>query len=269
MELTGKKYTGKKFTRRDWRAFLATRRGTVAVAAACALLAATILIVAMQHYRHSVSSEGNQDTVLVAGGLIQKGTSGEAIASEQLFKPTSIAAKQASAGAVADTAQLHGKVAAQDIYPGQQLTAAEFTVAGGLAGQLAPAQRAMTVPVDAAHGLVGQIHSGDHVDVYAGFELEPANGGRNRPVLRLLMSNIQVLKAGSESGGGLGSGQSQTNVTLNVNDAQAGPLAFAADNGKVWLVLRPANTTATAPSSIVTIQSLLLGSTAIPAGGKQ
>jgi hypothetical protein len=57
-------------------------------------------------------------------------------------------------------------------------------------------------------------------------------------------------------------------VTLDVTEAQAGPLAFSADNGKVWLVLRPANTSSTAPSSIVTVQSLLLGSTAIPTGGK-
>ena len=267
MELASKKYTGKNFTGKDWRAFLATRQGTVLVAVACALVAAGILIFAMQRYRHSVSSEGNHETVLVASGVIQKGTSGDAIASEQLFKPASIAAKQVSAGAVADTAQLRGKVAAQDIYPGQQLTAAEFAGAGGLAGQLAPAQRAMTISVDTAHGMVGQIHNGDHVDVYGAFDLEPANGGRNHPVVRLLMSNVQVLKAPSESGGGLGGAQ-QTSVTLNVSDAQAGPLAFAADNGKVWLVLRPANTSATAPSSIVTIQSLLVGSTAIPAGGK-
>jgi Flp pilus assembly protein CpaB len=264
MELTGKNYT-----RRDWRSFLATRRGTVIVATACALIAAGILIFAMARYRHSVSSEGGQETVLVAGGLIQKGTSGDAIAGEQLFRPSSIATKQVSTGAIADTAQLHGKVAAQDIFPGQQLTAAEFTASGGLIGQLAPSQRAVTIPVDSAHGMVGQIHDGDHVDVYAAFELEPESGGRSHPVLRLLMSNVQVLKAAGESGGGLGSGSGQkADVTLNVTDAQAGPLAFAADNGKLWLVLRAANTSVTAPSSIVTIQSLLLGSTAIPSGGK-
>jgi Flp pilus assembly protein CpaB len=240
----------------------------VIVATACALIAAGILIFAMARYRHSLNSEGGQETVLVAGGLIQKGTSGDAIASEQLFRPSSIATKQVSTGAIADTAQLHGKVAAQDIYPGQQLTAAELTASGGLIGQLAPSQRAVTIPVDSAHGMVGQIHDGDHVDVYAAFELEPESGGRNHPVLRLLMSNVQVLKAASESGGGLGGGSGKADVTLNVTDAQAGPLAFAADNGKLWLVLRPANTSVTAPSSIVTVQSLLLGSTAIPSGGK-
>jgi len=261
MELTGKNYT-----RNDWRSFLATRRGTVLVALACGIVAAGILIFAMARYRHSVNAEGKQQTVLVASGVIQKGTSGDAIASEQLFKPSSILAKQVSAGAILDTAALHGKVAAQDIEPGQQLTAADFTASGGLTGQLAPAQRAVTIPVDTPHGMVGQIHTGDHVDVYASFDVEPLHGGRNHPVVRLLMSNIQVLKAGGETGGGLAASQ-QTNATLNVNDVQAAPLAFAADNGKVWLVLRPANTTVNPPSPVITVETLLQGSTAIPAGG--
>lgn len=266
MELTGNNYT-----RKDWRSFLATRRGTMLVAGVCAIVAAGILIFAMQRYRHNVSSEGNPETVFVASGLIQKGTAGDAIASGQLFKPTSIATKQVTAGAIADTSQLHGKVAAADIYPGQQLTASDFTAGGGLAASLAPAQRAMTITMDSAHGMVGQIHDGDHVDVYAGLDLEPLSG-RNRPVLRLLMSNVAVLKAGGSAGsGGLGSNPQtqQANVTLNVKDDQVGALAFAADNGKVWLVLRPANSTSTAPPSIVSVESLLLGSVPVTSGGKR
>src|SRR5437660_9792567 len=97
MELAGRNYT-----RNDWRSFLATRRGTVLVALACGIVAAGILIFAMARYRHSVNAEGKQETVLVASGVIQKGTSGTAIASEQLFKPSSILAKQVSAGAILD-----------------------------------------------------------------------------------------------------------------------------------------------------------------------
>lgn len=265
MELTGKNYT-----RKDWRSLLATRRGTVLVAGVCAIVAAGILIFAMQRYRHNVNSEGTPQTVFVASSLIQKGTAGDAIASQQLFKPTSITGKQVTAGAIADTSQLHGKVAAADIRPGQQLTASDFTAGGGLPAQLAPDERAMAITVDTAHGMVGQIHDGDHVDVYAGFDLEPPTG-RNRPVLRLLMGNVPVLRAGSSGSGGLGGGNpqtQQTNVTLNVKDDQAGPLAFAADNGKVWLVLRPANTTSTAPPSIISVESLLLGTRPVTSGGK-
>jgi Flp pilus assembly protein CpaB len=253
VELTGNRYAGG-----GWRKLLATRRGTVLVATVCALVAGGILVFAMSRYRHSVNAENNPETVFVASGLIQKGTSGDAIASGQLFKPTTIASKQVSTGAIADASQLRGKVAVADILRGQQLTAAEFTASGGLTSQLSSNQRAMTIAVDASHGMVGQVHDGDHVDVYGDLEL----GRRGESFVRLLVANAPVLKAAAEnSGSGLGSGGSQTrqnnNVTLNVNDDQAGVLAYASDNGKVWLVLRPANATSAGDSSLVTVQTLL------------
>jgi Flp pilus assembly protein CpaB len=254
--------TGNNYTRSDWRKLLATRRGTVLVAAACALVAAGILIFAMARYRHNVNSEGAPETVLVASGLIQKGTSGDAIASEQLFKSTTVATKQASTGVFIDTAQLHGKVAAADIYPGQQLTAADFTTGGGLTSELAPDQRAITVTLDSQHGMIGQLHAGDHVDVYAGLSAQPG-ASRTTQVLRLLMSNIDVLVAAkSGEGGGLTGSNPQNqngNVTLRVAAGQAGELAYAADTGNVWLVLRPANATSTSSAAITTTQSLLQG----------
>jgi Flp pilus assembly protein CpaB len=263
---------GKNYSRNDWRKLLATRRGTILVAGVCALVAAGILLLAMNRYRQNVNTSGNQETVFVANGLIQKGTPGDALAGEQLFTSTSIAVKQVSAGAIADTAQLHGKVAAADIYPGQQLTASDFTANGGLAARLARSQRAITVTLDQAHGMVGQVHSGDHVDVYAGVSFEPRNG-HSEPALRLLMSDVQVLQAGAATSGGLGASQnpssSFSNVTLNVSDTQAGALAYASDNGKVWLVLRPANATTSTPSSAVTAQSLLLGNRPVGAGGSK
>src|SRR2546421_3804868 len=98
--------TGKNYTRNDWRKMLSTRRGTVFVAGVCAAVAALILVVAMNGYRQSVNTAGNPATVLVAGSLIQKGTSGDAVAAGQLFKPTTVASKQVTSGAFADSAQL-------------------------------------------------------------------------------------------------------------------------------------------------------------------
>jgi Flp pilus assembly protein CpaB len=264
MELTTRKYGG-----RDWRKLLTTRQGTVAVAAACAIVAAGILIFAMNRYRHNVSNEGSPHTVLVATGLIQKGTAGDAIAGGALFKPTSIPGKQVSTGAIADTSVLRGKVAATDIYPGQQLTAADFTASGGLVSQLAPAQRAMTVTVTSARGLVGQVETGDRVDVYA--DVESTNHGGGYVVL--LMSNVLVLKAPNAQSHVLGSPESanqEGTATLNVNDSQAGELAYAADNGKLWLALRPANATlAPNAAGAVTGTTLLQGRKPATPGGER
>ena len=195
MELTSNRY------RKDWRRLLATRRATVLVGVACAVVAAGVLIAAMSSYRSSVSAGGNAETVLVATQTIPKNTSGAAIASQGLFRPTHIAAKQVTAGAIADAAAVQGKVAVHDIYPGEQLTAADFAAGGGLAASLAPSQRAMTVTLDAQHGMIGQLQDGDHVDVYAGVDLAQNTGGVNRPVLRLLMSNVVVLKAAAATSG--------------------------------------------------------------------
>jgi pilus assembly protein CpaB len=208
--------------------------------------------------------------VLVATQEIPKNTPGAAIASEGFFKPTQIAAKQVTAGALADAGALQGKVAAQDIYPGEQLTAADFAAGGGLTASLAPTQRAMTVSLDAEHGMIGQLHDGDHVDVYAGVDLAQNAGGVNRPVLRLLMSNVVVLQAATSNGGSLGGGgnaNSTAQVTLRVDDSEAAELAFAADNGKVWLALRPGNASAPPAPALTDVQSFLSASQPIAAGG--
>jgi Flp pilus assembly protein CpaB len=264
MELTGKKYV-----KRDWRRVLATRRGTVLVAVACALVAAGVLVYAMSKYRSSVDASGNPETVYVATRAIPKNTSGDAIAAQGMFKPTEILARQVTAGAIVDASLMRGKVAARDINPGEQLTAADFTASPGLPAQLAPAQRAMTLTLDAEHGMLGLVNTGDHVDVYAGVQLDSL-GGRTTVELRRLLSNVVVLKAGASASSGVGasSSNSTSQVTLNVPDSAAGAIAFAADNGKIWLALRPPNATSTPQPPAVTVQSLLLGSKALSNGGQ-
>lgn len=264
MELSSNRY------RKDWRRLLATRRATVLVGVACAVVAAGVLIAAMSSYRSSVSAGGNAETVLVATQTIPKNTSGAAIASQGLFRPTHIAAKQVTAGAIADAAAVQGKVAVHDIYPGEQLTAADFAAGGGLAASLAPSQRAMTVTLDAQHGMIGQLQDGDHVDVYAGVDLAQNTGGVNRPVLRLLMSNVVVLKAAAATSGtsGVGANPNTTaQVTLKVDDSEAAQVAFAADNGKLWLALRPGNAAAPPAPALTDVQSFLSASQPIAAGG--
>jgi Flp pilus assembly protein CpaB len=262
MELTGNRYTGS-----DWRGLLSTRRGTVIVAAICTLVAAGILAYAASRYRQSVERSGGVQTVLVANGTILKGTSGDVVATQQLFHAQSIAVKHVSAGAVADTALLHGRVAAADISPGQQLTLGEFTASSGYASQLAPDERVISIPLDASHGLAGVAQAGDRVDVYAGLNLEVSRsgeGGSAGASLRLLVSNVPVLavdqNAGSGGLGGGGAGQ-QADIVLKVKASDAGALAFASDHGKIWLVLRGPNAAepTTQAKETYNVQTLLRG----------
>ena len=93
-----------------------------------------------------------------------------------------------------------------------------------------------------------------HVDVLAGFNAQ--NGpGSSRPSMRTLARNLSVLKV---ENAGAGSSQ-DTNVTLRASATMATELAFAAENGKVWLVLRPAAGAKDVEPRIVTADSLLFG----------
>lgn len=251
----------RRFGRRNWRALLTTKKGATVVGLACVVVAGALVLAAMSSYRKSVNAGVAPQTVFVASQLIAKNTPASVIAQGNLFKPVQVHSNQVAAGSITDMSFLHGKVAATDIYPGEQLTAADFTTAGGLPAQLGPNERAVTLSLDQAHGMVGTLQTGDHVDVYAGLQLQ-SSVGQDTTVLRLLMANVPVLKAPSQSsGGGVGGPQANSTsmVTLGVDTSQVGALAYAADNGKVWLVLRPAGAAATTPPSLVTVQSLLFG----------
>src|SRR5262245_32012951 len=242
-----------------------TRGGTLALAGIAAVIAAIAVAVYVKHYRDSVSKGATPATVLVATSVIPKGTSGTDIATKELFQAQSIRERQLRTGAISDTSSRRGMVAKTDILPRQQLTESDFTAAkGGITSELSGGQRAITIPIDSAHGMTGQISSGDHVDVYAGFQVSPVDSlgrpistGAARPVLRLIMQNIAVLSLGGKSGGFGGSNGS--NVTLRATPYQAEQLAFASDNGKLWLVLRPPTGARPSPPSLVTVETLLLG----------
>jgi Flp pilus assembly protein CpaB len=239
-----------------------TRGGTLVLAGIAAAIAAILVFVYVNNARNSAKSEGLPETVLVAKSLIPKGTPGEAVANRQLFQTQTVRQSQLREGAIADPASLRGRVATTDILPNSQLTAADFTTSGvTLASRLTGQQRAITISLDAAHA--GQLEAGDRVDVYAGFQIQgvdasgrPLGSGQARPVLRLIMQAVPVLDLESDSGG---SGSSSQQVTLQTTARQASELAFAADNGELWLTVRPPTGAAKSPANIVTMETLLLG----------
>jgi Flp pilus assembly protein CpaB len=228
---------------------LTTRRGTVMLGFAAAALAAIVLLAYLSQYRSSLASANTPISVLVASKLIEKGTPGDAIGADRMFEQTTIPQSQLLDGAVSDLAALRGRVAVDEILPGQQLTLAHFSVGAttALSNKISKAERAIAVPVDAVHGLTGHLTAGDKVDVFAGFNTDA------RPVLKVVLRNALVLAA--PSSGGVG-GQ----VVLKADYQKAAELAFASDNGKLWLVLRPPGATATQTKpALVTVETMLFG----------
>jgi Flp pilus assembly protein CpaB len=242
--------------------FASTRRGAITIAAAAAALAGIVLLAFISQYKNHVQAGTVERSAVVANRLIPKGTAGAVVVSDGLSKVTRVQQDTLQAGALPSAAGLDSKIATRDIYPGEQITAADFASdADPLRGKLTGDQRAIAVPLDSAHGLIGEVRAGDKVDVLAGFNSASATTGRGRPQLRTLVQNVLVLKAPD------GSAKSTSNGTqdlaVRVTAGQAAALAFAADNGKVWFILRPpAGASNNRPSS-VTLDSLLAGAPTI------
>ena len=228
---------------------LSTRRGTIALAGGAALLAGILLLVYLKQYRESVKGAGVPASVLVAQNLIQKGAPGDIIGSSGQFRLAQVPKSELREGALTDPSALRGRVAAVDIYPGQQLTETDFVYASpdALENKLGRHQRAIAISLDSAHGMIGNIQPGDHVDVFVGLNVEGLAG--TKPILKLLMQDALVLRA--PLGGGTG------NVVLRTYAKQAAALAFAADNGKIWLVLRPAGSAAPVRPGLISVATLL------------
>ena len=216
---------------------LHTRRGSLVAAVGTAIVAAIILVVFLNNYRNGDSSK--TETVLAARSLLPKGSSGNAVASSGLFQAINVKHSQVKPGAITDPSALRGQVTTKAIFPGEQITAADLQSRGanGVVDELNGVQRAISIPVDPAHGLVGSLNAGDHVDIYGAYNL------RGRQILRELAQNILVLRPAGAPTGGAVSGSNNTNgngnVVLQVPENLAGKLALTAEYYKVWLTLRP------------------------------
>ena len=253
----------KRFGGSGGRGLLHSRQGTIILAALAAVAAAIVLLLFLHNFRKE-NAVGGATTVLVAQRVIPKGTVGSVVATEGLYRPTVLPQSQVSAGSITDASTLGNKVATRDIYPGEQITGADFAVGGdAIRGQLTGAQRAVSIPIDAAHGLLGVVRAGDHVDVMAGFNAANGSTGAGHPVLRTLVQDVLVLSVPSGNGGSA-SGQS---VVVRATDRQSAAMAFAADNGKVWFVLRPPAGASDSSGSAVNLESLMSQTKPIAAGG--
>jgi Flp pilus assembly protein CpaB len=232
---------------------VSSRTGALALAIGAAAVAALLLVVYLRSYRNSVRADAQPASVLVAKKLIEKGTPGTLVAENGLYQVSRIPQEQLKDGAIADPAALRGHVASADIYPGQQFTVADFVTptSNSMSAQITGTERAIAVSLDSAHGLVGPLVSGDHVDAYVNL-----GGGGQSPILKFLASDILVLSAPGQSSGNTSGGN---NVVLRVPAGRAPDFALANDTGKIWLTLRPQTNSSKTPRADSSIPALLAG----------
>jgi len=237
-----------------------TRRGALVISGIAALFAAILLVVYLHSYRSSVNAGVRPERVLVAKALIPRGTAGLTIAQKGLYTITTVQKDQLEPFAIADPSAINGRVAAADIYPGQQLAQPDFTTenADTIPYELTGSQRAVAVPVDTVHGLIGEVLTGDYVDVYvaiAGVDTATSSASAASAAttqVRLLRPDILVLDADSTAGS-----STSSDVVLRVTDTEVAEFAYAADNERVWLVLRPQVGASNTPPQVATLATLL------------
>jgi Flp pilus assembly protein CpaB len=203
------------------------RRGAILIAIIAALAAGILIYVFVQRYKTSVTPTTPPiSTVIVAKQFIPRGTPISVV--EQANGTQSITVKSTSLvpSAVTNPAEIAGQVAAQNIAPGEQLTTADFTVGTvSLSQYLTGHMRALQVPLDATHGLSGYVAVGDHVDLAS--NIGPLAGTHTHPGLGILATNVLVLAAPSGS------------LVFGVPAGVAQQVAYASDNGKIWVFMRP------------------------------
>jgi Flp pilus assembly protein CpaB len=259
------KMSQRRLARPSLGGMLATRQGALILAVLCAVGAAAVLMFALSSYKRNVQTVTPQATVLVATGQIQKGTSGDLLASQKLVKSMPIIASQLAPGAISDSAQLSGKIAQADILPGQQLTTTAFSAAVGVGALLSPNQRAISIPTDEIHGDLDVLQPGDHIDMYA--ELAPPKSG---PTIMLLVPNVLVVKtpgsavlgavptvaAAGAAAAAAAAPTGGTAMIFALNTSVVPSVQYTADQGKIWIALRPTNAVDPRPG-VTTLSSVL------------
>jgi Flp pilus assembly protein CpaB len=248
---------------------LSTRNGTLAVSAIAALLAGALLLVFLNEYRDSTRDDDASVSVVVAKRLIERGSAADVLADEGAFRRVSVPKAELKQGAVVDPATLEGKIAAGDVYPGEQITATDFDAVYPRAiYKLTGPYRALTIPTEDVHSNTAELRAGDRVDILGAFNSEQDQpGGGGKPVIKLMMRNVLVLRA--PVGGNGGEGSAGGNVVLRARDDKAAEIAFAADNGELWLLLRPQAGATNSDIPLITLETVLLGSKPIQLEGGQ
>ena len=248
--------------------FTSSRSGTLVLGGLAALVAGALLLIYVSQVRQDANSQSATVSVLVANRQIPQNSSGDVIASQKWYSVVSTPKDQVKDGAITDPASISGKIAAHDIYPNQQLATSDFTDAptDAVTTKITGNQRAISIPLDSAAGLTPFLQAGDHVDILAGFNVipigpngAPLNGNSQaRPVEKVIAQDIKVLEVPSTSSSSTTTSNSG-NIVVQVTDQQAWNIAFAINNGTVFLAGTPQAGIEQSRPSLVTLETMLLG----------
>lgn len=179
--------------------------------------------------------------------------------------------------AVSEPENAIGQVAAVPIKKGEQLLQTKLLLPGpetGLAMEVSPGKRAVTIPVDDMRGVSRLLRPGDRVDIVAA--LDSGKGSDAKREVRTILQDVPVLAAGvnvvnriprrfeAEANGkilriNLNASTSFTTIVVEATPAESQQLIYilATSPGSLFTTLRHPNDRQVAPVRTVGIDDLL------------
>jgi Flp pilus assembly protein CpaB len=222
--------------------------------AAAAIVLAAIAGIGVYVYASNADKRAEDNagfvSALVATSDIAKGTTGQEALQAGLVKTEKVSKGSVPPSIITNINDLDGKVAASRIDTKQFITAQTFvSAADGVGGAFAQAIAndnlvAVSVNVDASHGVANQIEPGDRVDIAT--SSVDQNG---QATTSYLLSDVKVLAVGAatlpasptSSSGGAAQPQQQTGLLTFEVSSEDALRVIAANQGQsnMYLVLRP------------------------------
>jgi Flp pilus assembly protein CpaB len=228
------------------------------IAMGLAVAAALLVGLYVSDYKRTVEHSQQHVTVYVAAKDIPSGMSGADAASKGYLKTEQVLRASVVPGAISDPSQLKSLVAAQEVFPGEQISLSRFSNVAqhGLRGFLRGNMRAVQVSGDANQLLVGTLQTGDHVDVVGNIKI------KEQPptyVDRIVLRNLKVLRAPTAADAAKLSSSPNVaaSVMLAVTDTQVQKLFFTMQNEGWTLELRPVVKASDSPETVETGRTLV------------
>jgi Flp pilus assembly protein CpaB len=239
------------------------RARSIALAVGLAATAAVLVGLYVKNYRSHVNAGTNLVSVLVARRDIPEGTLGSRIASGRFVGRETVLKRNVMPGALVNPTRVDELVSGQMIFAGEQVSIRHFRPIQqqGVLAKISGNERGLVVTGNADQLLVGDLNTGDRVDVVANikYTVRDSNSSSNdlrRVASRVTLRNLVVLRAAEAPKGGLGAGDT-TSAMIGGTDTQVQKLFFAIKNGDWTLALRPADKPLDSPDSVETIESFL------------
>jgi pilus assembly protein CpaB len=235
----------------------------IAIALVLAGIAAFLVIMYTSNVQKQAHDAQQTTSVLVATGDIPAGTSVADMISSGQLTSRHVVQQDVIVGSVVDEKSLDSSyVAKQDLFSGQQVTAAMFVASEdtGVTTQIEHDFRAISVAINKVQILGGTLEAGDHVDLVGTYTVHPPNGS-DFDVSRIIVRDVLVLRApeADTATGKLTANTDKPEVILSVPDTIVPKITFTLHAGEdaLWFVLRPGNDSRDGATTLATVKSVI------------